>query len=216
MTDNYISPVNLVPITPSRIAGKVYRFPDNRQSFSGSGPRCEQDGQRALLARRRRKMYNTLALGLTIEPSVPGDRGETQDKQELTMSDLQEYYTNVRKMGKLRTDSHAARWSTAVLKTFGLYLDRSTKKALANALPADLSKDLRGVFWLAHFRDKTAEARTFQKQVARRSGNTDATFARFPILAVFNQVKAHYADDPLRSRIANSLAPELRELWEQA
>ena len=46
------------------------------------------------------------------------------------MSDLQEYYANVRTIGKLRTDGHAARWSTAVLKTLGLHLDRGTKKAL--------------------------------------------------------------------------------------
>lgn len=132
------------------------------------------------------------------------------------MSDLQDYYANVRTLGKLRTESHAARWSTAVLNTLGMHLDRGTKKALANALPTNLSTDLRGIFWLAHFRDKTAEARSFQKQVARRSGNTDAAFARFPIMAVFNQLKTRYADDSLRSRVANSLAPELRELWEQA
>ena len=132
------------------------------------------------------------------------------------MSDLQEYYENVRQIGKLRTNQHASRWSTAVLKTLGLYLDRGTKKALANALPAELGRDVRGVFWLAYFRDKTAPALAFQKAVARRSGNSDEAFARFPVLAVFNQVKARYINEALRSRVAASLSPELRALWEQA
>jgi uncharacterized protein (DUF2267 family) len=51
--------------------------------------------------------------------------------------------------------------------------------------------------------------------VARRSGNTDAQFARFPILAVFGGVKQMINQD-LQREVAKSLAPEVRELWEQA
>jgi hypothetical protein len=55
----------------------------------------------------------------------------------------------------------------------------------------------------------------FQKQVARRSGNTNAEFARYPTLAVFSGIQK-YTDSDLNKRIAESLSPEVRELWEKA
>jgi hypothetical protein len=77
-----------------------------------------------------------------------------------------------------------------VLQTLGFHLPRRTKRALANALPADLGQDVTAIFWLLHFRDPNLTAKEFQKQVAKRSGHTDAVYARFPILAIFTPSKA--------------------------
>lgn len=132
-----------------------------------------------------------------------------------TMTSLDEFYRHVQKVGLLRTPDHARRWTDGVLRTLGISLDRGTKKALANALPEELADSLTAVFWLLHFRDPQLPALEFQKQAARRSGNTDPTFARYPVLAVFGGVK-QMIDDNLQRRVAESLAPEVRALWEQA
>ena len=129
---------------------------------------------------------------------------------------MEEYYTYIQQHGSLRTTDHARRWSRAILQTLGMHLSRGAKKKLAQALPEELADDLTDVFWLAHFRDKRATGREFQKQVARRAGNSDAQFARKPILAVFNRLKNQYADGSLREEVAKSLAPQLRELWEES
>jgi len=118
-------------------------------------------------------------------------------------------------MGKLRTPQHARRWSTAVLKTLGINLDGRTKKKLAKALPEELADDLTRVFWLLHFRNSNLSSHEFQNQVARRSGNTDPDFARYPVLAVFHGVKEMIGSDT-RQAVAKSLSPEVRELWENA
>lgn len=129
--------------------------------------------------------------------------------------DLQEYYQHVQTMGKLRTLPHARRWSTAVLQTLGLNLDGRTKQQLAKALPEELGEALTRVFWLLHFRNTNLSSHDFQAQVARRSGNTDPFFARYPILAVFRGVKS-MIDPELSKKVANTLSPEVRELWEKA
>lgn len=110
---------------------------------------------------------------------------------------------------------HAARYSRAVLQTFGLNLPRGLKRELTNALPEQLGKDLNGVFWLAHFRDTNYSAAEFQERVARRSGNTDKAFARHPILAVFGGLQA-LIDSDLSNRIADNISPDLRNLWQTA
>lgn len=128
---------------------------------------------------------------------------------------LENYYKLVQNNGKLRTIDHARRWSTAVLKTLGFNLDKSTKKALAHALPEPLAQDLTRVFWLLHFRNKNLTAAEFYDQVARRSGNTDVDFARHPTKAVFGGIKG-LIDSQLNQRVAAALSPEMRAVWEQA
>ena len=130
-------------------------------------------------------------------------------------TDLQSYFTQVQTMGSLRTEMHAKRWSTAVLKTLGFNLDGRTKKQLAKALPEELGVDVTRVFWLLHFQDKTLSQQEFLNQVSRRSGNTDWQFAKIPTTAVFRSVKK-MIDKDLSDVIADSLSPEVSALWKNA
>jgi uncharacterized protein (DUF2267 family) len=130
-------------------------------------------------------------------------------------SNLESFYQHVQKAGQLRTPAHARRWSTAVLNTLGLTLSRSARRQLANALPAELAAPLKRVFWLLHFRDNNLSSGTFMNQVSRRSGNSDPQFARLPVTAVFGALK-QLVDDNTSGRVADSLSPELRELWQNA
>lgn len=129
--------------------------------------------------------------------------------------DLTNYYETIQNMGYLRTPNHAHRWSTAVLRTLGVNLDRKTKKRLAKALPEELSNDLTRLFWLVHFRNKNMSRQDFQFEVSKRSGNSDWNFARYPIQAVFNGVKS-LIDDKTNQAVVDSLAPEIREMWQGA
>ena len=128
---------------------------------------------------------------------------------------LTDYFAYIQKVGKLRTPSHAQRWSRAVLKTFGINLDRGTKKKLAKALPADLTDDLTRVFWLAHFQNSGLTQYDFLNQVSRRAGNTDPDFARYPTTAVFHQIKRIIGKD-ITDQVAQTLSPEIRQMWEEA
>lgn len=128
---------------------------------------------------------------------------------------VNDYYHTVQTMGSLRTPDHARRWSTAVLKTLGVNLDRKTKKKLAKALPEDLGRDLKRLFWLVHFRNKNMSKQEFQFEVSKRSGNSDWQFAKTPIRAVFHGVK-ELIDNDTNQAVAQSLAPDVRELWQQA
>lgn len=130
-------------------------------------------------------------------------------------NDLMTYYQIVEKDGYLRTPDHARRWSTAVLKTLGVNLSSKTKKQLAKALPQELANDLTRVFWLIHFRNTNMSRLDFQAEVAKRSGNTDAQFAREPIKAVFRGLKTLTNSDTQKA-VADSLSPELREMWQNA
>ena len=130
-------------------------------------------------------------------------------------TDLNSYYQAVQNIGRLPTPEHARRWSTAVLKTLGVNLDRKTKKKLAKALPEELGNDLYRLFWLVHFRNKNMSQQEFQFEVSKRSGNSDWQFARTPIKAIFHGVKA-LVDDDIRQAVADTLAPEVRELWQNA
>jgi uncharacterized protein (DUF2267 family) len=129
--------------------------------------------------------------------------------------DLTQFYQGVQKVGKLRTEEHARRWTVGVLKTLGVNLPGRTKRKLARALPNGLARPLTDVFWLLHFRNANLSGDDFQRAVARRSGNSDAQFARFPVLAVFGGIKQMINQD-LQREVAQSLSPEVRELWEQA
>jgi len=130
-------------------------------------------------------------------------------------ADLTAYYTTIKEKGYLRTTQHAQLWSTAVLKTLGLNLDRSTKKKLAKALPEELAFPLQRIFWLLHFRNTSLSREEFQKMVARRSGNSDGQFARYPVSAVFHGLKV-LIDDQTDKAVRDSLSPDLREMWEAA
>lgn len=130
-------------------------------------------------------------------------------------NDLNAYYTAVQQIGKLRTPHHAQRWSHATLRTLALNLDGRTKKQLANALPEELSKQLKRQFWLLHFRNKSLTCLEFQKMVANRAGNTDAQFARYPVQATFHALKS-LVDSHVSQTVADTLSPELREMWQSA
>jgi uncharacterized protein (DUF2267 family) len=131
------------------------------------------------------------------------------------MADLNSYFQTIQNKGSLRTPEHARRWSTAVLKTLGFNLDGRAKKKLAKALPPELGDDLKRVFWLLHFQNNQLTSHDFQNQVSRRSGNSDPQFAKTPILAVFHGVK-QLVDSGTQQAVADSLSPEVRELWEKA
>lgn len=128
---------------------------------------------------------------------------------------LKNYYQTVQTIGDLRTPEHARRWSTAVLKTLGVNLDRKTKKRLTQALPQELGQDLTRLFWLLHFRNKAMTKQEFQFEVSKRSGNSDWQFARMPIQAVFHGV-IDLVDKNTQQAVADSLAPEVREMWQNA
>lgn len=130
-------------------------------------------------------------------------------------TNLEDFYRYVQKEGKLMTEAHAKRWTDGVLRTLGINLDRGTKKKLAASLPEDLANSLTRVFWLLHFRDPDLTTQEFQRMAARRSGNTDADFAYYPTQAVFGGVKRMISTD-LQKEVAETLAPEIRELWQQA
>lgn len=129
--------------------------------------------------------------------------------------ELNDYYTTIKELGKLQTLDHAQRWSEATLHTLALNLDRGSKKKLINALPKPLSTQLKRKFWLVHFRDKNLTCFEFQKMTARRAGNTDGTFARFPVIATFHGLKT-LIDDALIDDIADTLSPELSQMWQDA
>lgn len=128
---------------------------------------------------------------------------------------VQDFYEHVMKHGNLLTIELAERWSAGVLKTLGFHLNGRTKRSLAKVLPDPLSDHVKDVFFLLHFRDPHLSARDFQKQVARRCGNTDSEFARFPTLAVFSGIRS-FTNSKLNERIADALSPEVRELWEMS
>ena len=129
--------------------------------------------------------------------------------------DLDSYYEYVSLVGKLRTPQHALGWSDGILRTFGLVLDRKTKRDFANALPEELAHSVKAVFWLLHFRDPNLSLDEFLQRAARRSGNSGVEFAIHPTLAVFAGVR-NFLTPELERQVADSLSPELRDCWEQA
>lgn len=130
-------------------------------------------------------------------------------------TDLTDYYTTIKELGKLPTTDHAKRWSEATLHTLALNLDKSTKKELIKALPEPLSDQLKRKFWLLHFRNKGLTNLEFQKMAGRRAGNTDAKFAHYPVVAAFHGLKS-LTDDSLDDKVANTLSPELSQTWQDA
>ena len=130
-------------------------------------------------------------------------------------ADLSGYYQEIQQNGRLPTQAVAQRWNEAVLRTLGLNLNRKIKKQLGNALPEELAYYLKRTFWLLHFRDHNKSSEEFLQEVARRSGSSDPDFARTPTEAVIHEVKI-FAGEDISNAVADSLAPELSELWQQA
>lgn len=128
---------------------------------------------------------------------------------------MNSFYAQVQEVGKLRSLTHADRWSAAVLRTLGLSLDRKTKKRLAKALPTELAFALERAYWLIHFRNSGMSIDEFLGQVSRRSGNSDADFARYPTSAVFGALKS-LIDPELSESVTQALSPEVRLMWQQA
>ncbi|MGB1252170.1 MAG: DUF2267 domain-containing protein [Candidatus Promineifilaceae bacterium] len=129
------------------------------------------------------------------------------------MADINSYYELVQTNGSLRSNLHAKRWSLAVLQTLGLNLSKAAKASLANALPDELSAQLKDVWWLIHFRNTDMSLQEFQERVGRRAGNTDIRFARIPTGAVFGAVQTLVSNSVARE-VADSLSPELKALWD--
>ncbi len=128
---------------------------------------------------------------------------------------LDDFYLYVKQNGKLITDAQVRRWADGVLRTLGVSLGRGVKNKLASALPEELAKSLTRVFWLLHFRNANLTRGEFQQAAARRSGNSDADFAYFPVMAVFGALK-QLAGDDLQQEVAENLAPDISELWQRA
>lgn len=97
----------------------------------------------------------------------------------------------------------------------GVNIDRGVKKELVKALPEELGQWLKGVFWVAFFRDTNLSSYEFQNRVARRSGNSDPQFAYYPVKAVFGGLKGLVNSD-VSKKVADSLSPELRNIWDEA
>jgi uncharacterized protein (DUF2267 family) len=130
-------------------------------------------------------------------------------------ANLTQFYQSVSQQAYIPTEELSQRWTTAVLQTLGFHLPRRVKRALAKALPAELSGDVTRIFWLLHFRDPHLTAKEFQKQVSKRAGHSDAVYARFPITAVFATIKQQL-DAQLNQQIGDALSPEVQALWEEA
>lgn len=128
---------------------------------------------------------------------------------------LDHYFSTVQQKGHIISEKMAHRWSTAVLKTLGLNLDKKSKKSLADTLPKPLAEQLNRVFWLAHFRDTNLPLASFQQMVARRAGHSDPQYAKMAITAVFHGLKG-LIDSQTSQTVAQSLSPELREFWQNA
>jgi uncharacterized protein (DUF2267 family) len=129
--------------------------------------------------------------------------------------DPESYYQYVRIAGKLRTENHARRWSDGVLRTLGTALAPKTRRALAKALPSELAQSVKGVFWLLHFRDPNQSRGEFLQRAGRRSGNSNGEFAAIPSAAVLAGLRL-FISPALDQQVAKSLAPDLRDYWEEA
>ena len=128
---------------------------------------------------------------------------------------IDDYYYDLMRGGNLRTTDHAARLSHAVLRALGFNLGGATKRKLAKALPPELARDLTRGWRLINVRHSQLSLDDFAKDVARRSGNTDADFAITATRAVFAQIKSVIDDDVSRA-VARDLSPEVRTLWNAA
>ena len=134
---------------------------------------------------------------------------------EVKEASLESFYEIVRSRGNLRTETHAQRWTSAVLRSLALNLGRVARNDLSQALPEPLRDQLKRQFWLLHFRDRSLTQHEFLQQVARRSGNTDPQFSRLATSGVFAGLKS-LIDSDVSDEVADSLSPEVSALWQSA
>lgn len=130
-------------------------------------------------------------------------------------NNLNEFFAHVRTQGKLRSDTHAHVWTRGTLNILGVNISKDAKQALQNELPQALANWLGGIFWPLHFRNENIAAIDFQNRVARRSGNTDAVFAKYPVTAVFGALKRIISQNTAQ-KVADSLAPDILDLWQNS
>lgn len=128
---------------------------------------------------------------------------------------LQSFYHHVEQDGRMRTTSHAERWTEAVLRTMGFNLTGGTKRELAKALPDELAAQLKRGWKLINLHNPRLTQPEFLKQVALRSGNTDEEYARMATTAVFRHLK-QYTDADLQREVARSLPRDVGQLWTEA
>ena len=134
---------------------------------------------------------------------------------QMNESELTAFYEHVKDVGRLRSVNHAKRWTRGVLETMGSSLNRGTKKDLQKSLPDELSKSVKAVFYLLHFRNSNQSSEDFLLQAGRRSGNSDPEFALYPTLGVFSGLRLFINQD-IDSRISDTLSPEVSNLWNEA
>jgi uncharacterized protein (DUF2267 family) len=128
---------------------------------------------------------------------------------------LHSFYTNVERDARMRTLSHAERWTEAVLRTMGFNLTGGTKRALGKALPDELASQLTRGWKLINLHNPRLTQAEFFKQAALRSGNTDEDYARIATTAVFRNLK-QLIDDDLKREVARSLPRDVGKLWNEA
>jgi uncharacterized protein (DUF2267 family) len=128
---------------------------------------------------------------------------------------LDGFYEFVQSDADLRTPEHARRWTHAVLRTMGFNLSGSTRKSLARALPKQLGDELSRGFKLLSFFNGRKPADEFFKEVARRSGNSDAQYARAASASVFRGLK-QTLDADMSREVGNALPKEVGRIWDGA
>jgi uncharacterized protein (DUF2267 family) len=128
---------------------------------------------------------------------------------------LDAFYMNVANDARLPTTGHAERWTHAVLRTMGFNLSGSAKRDLAAALPDELGAQLTRGWKLINLHNPRLTQDAFLKEVARRSGNTDAAYSRKATGAVFHNLKA-FLDDDMTREVNGGLPRDVAELWNAA
>lgn len=131
------------------------------------------------------------------------------------IANLESYYAAVQEKGSMLSQKLAHNWSEATLKMMGLYMQKSGKKALSEKLPEPLSDQLGRVFRLMHFPDPNMSLDEFLHAVARRAGHSDPQYAEMGVKAVFYALKT-IIDKDTSDKVADSLSPEVRALWQNA
>lgn len=125
------------------------------------------------------------------------------------------YYEMIQTRAHVITEKQTRLWSTAVLHTLALNLNRRAKRALSKELPDELANEFNRAFWLANFRNTDLPLSEFRTLVARRGGHSDPQYAGKVITAVFHAIKQMVSSDT-SDQVAKALPPEVRDAWQNA
>jgi uncharacterized protein (DUF2267 family) len=131
------------------------------------------------------------------------------------MAALDGFYYEIMANSKLPTPVHAARFTSAVMRSLGFNLSGGVKKKLARSLLEPMARDLIRGWRLVNIRHSQLPLRDFLKDIAMHSGNTDAQYAEMATAAVFRQIKQNLDADVSRE-VARDLSPEVRAFWNAA